>query len=124
MLSAPFYFSLGLGISFFFLVVFLLLVYLSVRIRANRPVRTQTQSKQKLILARPELNARVSGKSPMAITDSQMGKSVTNRLSPDFNPDTYHRVKKLLEEKKDIKAIAQQEKLSLGEVRLIASLNE
>jgi sensor domain CHASE-containing protein len=124
MLSAPFYFSLGLGISLFFVMLFVLLVYLSVRLRKQRPIQSQSQTKAKLVSIQPKLNAKISYKRPMVVTNSHIGSYSARSLSPSFNVETYNRVRKLLEEKEDIKTIAQKEHLSLGEVRLIASLKE
>jgi hypothetical protein len=124
MLSAPFYFSLGLGVSLFLVVLFLLLVYISIRVRKNRPIQSQLQTRPKSVSAQPKLNARIGQKSPMVVANSRANNSFAYGLSPDFKVETYNRVKRLLEEKEDVKTIARKEHLSLGEVRLIASLSE
>ncbi|MCJ7508697.1 MAG: hypothetical protein MUO85_08220 [candidate division Zixibacteria bacterium] len=124
MLSAPFYFSLGLGVSLFLVVLFLFLVYVSIRLRKNKPIQSQLQTRPKLISTQPKLNARIGQKSSTVAANSRASNSFAYGLSPDFKLETYNRVKRLLEEKKDIKTIAQKEHLSLGEVRLIASLSE
>ena len=123
MLSAPFYFTLGLGISLVFLVLLLFLLYFSIRQRKAELNKNKPKPEAKFVWTKLELNAKVSDKNSAVATNSRLGNSFS-RATPDFNINTYNRVKKLLEENKDIKTIAREEKLSLGEVKLIASLSE
>jgi len=121
MLSAPLYFAFGLGTTLVFLVLFLFLIYLSVRQKTASKGMARQELETGTIQNKLKLNARVSLKKTSPNTGFHLASSF-NRTGLHFDPNIYDRVKKMLEEKKDIRAIAKQENLSLGEVRLLESL--
>ena len=126
MLSAPLYFVFGWGMSLVLVILLVLLLYLSFRRRRTKSSRGGTKSGKpevKLVPKKLKLNAKVGKDSSTVITNSRSGNSF-ERTFASFDMKTYHRVKKLLEERGDARVIAREERLSLGEVKLIASLSE
>ena len=122
MLSAPLYFAFGLGTSLVLLVLALFLTYFSFRQkRVSKGEKAQPEQEIKAAHNGLQLNARVSFKKPSPAVHLHLANSL-NRISSSFDLNTYNRVKKMLEEKEDIKTIARQENLSLGEVKLLESL--
>lgn len=121
MLSAPLYFAFGLGTSLVLLVLLLFLTYLSLRQRRGSKGKVQPEREIGTAHNGLQLNARVSFKKPSPAIHLHLANSL-NRISSSFDLNTYNRVKKMLEAKEDIKTIARQENLSLGEVKLLESL--